>query len=177
MKKQILILAFALFFLALVLLPVNNYAQRGGKPFLKDEALFLKFSWLFDLTEEQKSKLEELRKKWIEQRWDFQDEMKRLRFKLRELLKDPQADEKEIENIIDEISKLRAEHFKRMLKHRKEIRAILNPEQLDKLEKFKRILFRKRMLQNRRFSRGERFFRPGFESHRPFHLFRRDRIF
>ncbi|MCP2604746.1 Spy/CpxP family protein refolding chaperone [Candidatus Aminicenantes bacterium AH-873-B07] len=177
MKRRILILVSALIFLSLILLPINNYAQKCRRPLPGGWNLILGMERFLDLTEEQKSKLEELRKKWIEERWDFQDRMKRLRFKLRELLRDPEADEKEIENIIDEISKLRSERFKGMLRHRKEIRNLLTPDQLSKFEKFKKEFIRRRALRERRFLWKRRFFRPRFRMPSPFCPFHKDWIF
>ncbi|MCP2619015.1 Spy/CpxP family protein refolding chaperone [Candidatus Aminicenantes bacterium AC-335-A11] len=158
--KKVLTVGFTSIFLILILFSINSYAQKWRRPFLMGEESIIKWGWLIDLTEEQKSKLEELRKRRVEQLLDFHDKMGELRLKLKELLKDPEADEKEIESLIDEISKLKAEHFKGMLRHKKEIRAILTPEQLEKLNKLKKL---REEFAKRRLLRNRRFFRPGLK--------------
>jgi hypothetical protein len=96
----------------------------------------------------------------------FQEKMKKMRSELRELMKDPKADEKKIDGLIDEMSKLRAMQFKSSVKQRKEIRKIFTPEQLEKMDKFKARLMDQRAMRKgqpfpkKRFLRQGRFFGP-----------------
>jgi Spy/CpxP family protein refolding chaperone len=90
------------------------------------------------LTPEQEKKLEEFRKA----RWDeakaFREKLGKLHEDLRKLSQDPKADEKKVNSLIDEISKLKAERMKAQFKNRKEWEKIFTPEQLKKLEEYRK---------------------------------------
>lgn len=60
--------------------------------------------------------------------------MEKFRADLRELMKDPQANEKKIHGLIDEMFKLRAAEMKNSIKHREEMKKIFTPEQLEKIK-------------------------------------------
>ncbi len=87
--------------------------------------------WL-NLTPEQKTKLEELRQARQEEMRGTFEQMRKLRLELRDLMKDPEANEKKIESLIDELSRLRANQMKSGFEHRLAMRKILTPEQLAK---------------------------------------------
>ncbi len=86
-----------------------------------------------NLTPEQKAKLEELRKAKQEERKAFVEQMQKYRTELRDLMKDPQANEKKINSLIDEMFKLRAAQMKNSIKHREQVRKVFTPEQLEKM--------------------------------------------
>ncbi len=90
-----------------------------------------------NLTAEQKTKLEEFRKARREERTAFLDQMRKLRAELRDLMKDPQANEKKIDGLIDEMSRLRAARMKSDLKNSIEMKKIFTPEQLEKMKDFR----------------------------------------
>lgn len=90
-----------------------------------------------NLTPEQKTNLDEFRKARQEERRTFFDRMRKLQSDLRESMKAPQADEKKIEGLIDEMSKLKSAQLKSSLRNVREMKKIFTPEQLEKLEKFK----------------------------------------
>ena len=70
-------------------------------------------------------------------------------------MRDPEANEKAIQGLYQEIAKLRSGHLTQVIMHKKEIKKILTPEQLEKLEKAKkRIVQRRRFQRNRFLGRG-----------------------
>ncbi len=96
-----------------------------------------------NLTPEQKTKIEEFRKARQEESKAFFEQMRKLRTDLREMMKDPQANEKKIDGLIDEMSKLRADRMKRGLRNSQEIRKIFTPEQLEKMKAFRTRMVRR----------------------------------
>jgi len=90
------------------------------------------------LTPEQEKKLEEFRKARLEEARAHREKMAGLREEFRKLMEDPGADEKKVNSLIDEMSKLRAERIKAMFRNRKEWEKILTPEQLKKLEEYRK---------------------------------------
>jgi len=169
MKRYVFFMTLILFFLSSTLFPFNAQAQEAKKPEKKVSQDY-PTAWgkFLDLTPEQKSKLEEFRKKRQEERKASRENMRAAQKELRELMRDPEVNEKKILGIYDQLAKFRSDRFKKSLQHRKEIKKILTPEQWEKLEKFK-----KRMAQRRGRSRGRRgFFRRGFQRQR-IHRFRR----
>ncbi len=117
-------------------------------PFLKD---------MLNLTPEQEARLKELSKARLEERQAFQEKMTKMRGELREMMKDPKADEKKIEGLVDEMFKLRAAQFKNNIKQRNEIKKIFTPEQLEKMEKFRTRFMGRQMRRPGRFFPGRRF--------------------
>lgn len=90
-----------------------------------------------NLTPEQKTKLDEFRKARQEERRTFFDQMRKLRSEFRESMKTAQADEKKIDGLIDEMSKLRSVQLKNSLRNVREMKKIFTPDQLEKLDKIK----------------------------------------
>ena len=163
MKRYVLFMTLIIFFLGSAIFPPIAYGQEAKKP-EKKIARDYPSSWeeYLDLTPEQKSKLEELRKKRQAEREESIKNIQAVRKELRELMRDPEANEKRILEIYDEQAKFRADRFKRSIQHRKEIKNILTPEQWEKLEKIK-----KRMVLRRgRFMGRKGFFRRGFHRQR-----------
>jgi Spy/CpxP family protein refolding chaperone len=89
------------------------------------------------LTPEQEKKLEEFRKARQEEARAFQEKMRSMREEFRKLMKDPKADRKKLDSLIDEMAKMKAERMKSALKNREEWRKIFTPEQLKKLDEYR----------------------------------------
>jgi Spy/CpxP family protein refolding chaperone len=102
-----------------------------------------------ELTPEQQAKFDEVRKARQEEVKAFREEMGKLRPQLREAMKDPQADQKKIDGLIDQLSQVRAAHFKSTVRARKDLEKVLTPEQL---EKYRTVRSRRGM--RRGFDRG-----------------------
>ena len=85
-----------------------------------------------ELTPEQQSKFDGARKARQEEEKAFREEMGTLRPQLREAMKDPKADQKKIDGLIDQLSQVRAAHWKSLVRTRKDLEGILTPEQLEK---------------------------------------------
>ncbi len=88
-----------------------------------------------ELTPEQQAKFDEIRKARQEEVKAFREEMGKLRPQLREAMTDPQADQKKIDGLIDQLSQVRAAHFKSTVRTRKDLEKVLTPEQLEKFRK------------------------------------------
>lgn len=118
------------------------------------------------LTPEQEKKLEEFRKARMEEAKAFREKMLKLHQDLRKLMTDPKADEKQINSLIDEISRLRADRLKAQFKNRKEWEKIFTPDQLKKLEEYRQDFRLRRSLM---MGPGAR--RMGFRGRMPFRPF------
>ena len=163
MKRYILFMTLILFFLSFSIYPPSAQSQEVKKS-EKNVSRDHPSGWgdFLDLTPEQKSKLEEFRKKRQEERKESIENMRAVRKELRELMRDLEANEKKILGIYDKLSKFRSDCFKKFVQHRKEIKKILTPEQWEKLEKFKKRMARRRG----RFMGRKGFFRRGFKRQR-----------
>jgi Spy/CpxP family protein refolding chaperone len=113
------------------------------------------------LTPEQKEKLEEFRKSGREKSRAYFEEMRKVRLEMREMMKDAEANEKEILKLYDQMAKIRAEQFRHSLQRSKEFKKILTPEQLEKLESAKKRMGRRGNLQRGRFMGQRGFARRG----------------
>jgi len=80
---------------------------------------------------------------------------------MREMMKDAEANEKEILKLYDQMAKIRAEQFRHSLQRSKEFKKILTPEQLEKLESAKKRMGRRGNLQRGRFMGQRGFARRG----------------
>ncbi len=129
MKRQTVIIGITVLLFSFALFSPGLFGQPDKRRAAREE-------WL-NLTPEQKTRLEEFRKAGQEERRAFSEQMRKMQSGLRELMKDPEANEKKIDGIIDEMSKLRASHLKSGIKHRAEMKKIFTPEQLDKLKNFR----------------------------------------
>ncbi|MDD8031648.1 MAG: Spy/CpxP family protein refolding chaperone [Acidobacteriota bacterium] len=140
MKNRFLVISLVTLFLSgLVVASLNAQPLRGrrmighgqgaGAQILKDA---------LQLTPEQEKKLEELRQARQEEAKAFQEKRAKLSEDFRKLMEDPKTDEKKVNSLIDEMAKLRADRMKTMFKHRKEWEKILTPEQLQKLEEYRK---------------------------------------
>jgi len=151
MRKLVNLTALALFFLGMAVYPSLVHGQTSELP----EEDFLDFAPaskdFLGLTPEQKAKLEEFRRLRREEQRAHFEEMRKLRQEMRELMLDPEANEKDILKLYDRMSGLRAEQFRNSLKNRNEFRKILTPEQLEMLDKLKRRMGERRNALRGRF--------------------------
>ena len=135
--------------------PWRGQGRMRGGDFL------LKLEELLDLTPEQKEQLKKMRKGCLEERWNFQDKMRRMRLELDELRVDFEANEAKIGGLIDEMVKLRANHLKNSLRHKNEFKKIFTPEQWTKFEKAKKRAFSRGAWRRSGISRNRSFSRSG----------------
>ncbi len=171
MKRYALFMTLILFFLSSTIFPPNAQGQEAKKPEKKVSRDHPSGRGDFlDLTPEQKSKMEEFRIKGQEERKESMENMQAVRKELRELMRDPEANEKKILGIYDQLAKLRSNRFKKFVQHRKEIKKMLTPEQWEKLGKHKKRMARRRG----RFTGRRGFFRRGFQQQRFHRFWRRD---
>lgn len=103
------------------------------------------------LTPEQKTKLEEFRKLGREKNRTYLEEIRKVRNEMREMMMDPEANEKEVLKLYDQMAKLRAEQFRYSLQRNKEFKKIFTPEQLEKLESVKKKIRRRGYFRRGRF--------------------------
>ncbi|MFB0566122.1 MAG: Spy/CpxP family protein refolding chaperone [Candidatus Aminicenantaceae bacterium] len=165
MKKYALGVFLVVFLFSLTFFPDEASAQSERKQGRLMGRSFLFMEKFLDLTPEQKEQLEELRKVRREERLNFQDEIRKMRGEFRELIKDPEANEEKINDIIDKMAQLRANHIKGTIKHRQEAKKIFTPEQLEKIEKFEKKFSELRGKRSQRYFQRGRHFRRG---HFPF---------
>lgn len=138
MRKYALLVTIACAFLIFTSFSASLFGQAEKKAAKEESKPYPPQRSFLDLSAEQKSKLEEFRKIREEEMKQFQEKMRPLRQKLQTLLHDPDSDQKEINALIDQISSLRADHQKKVIAQRREMRKIFTPEQLEKLERFGR---------------------------------------
>jgi Spy/CpxP family protein refolding chaperone len=131
MKKKLAVTAAASVFLFFVLMPLVSGAQPARNP----RAMLMKD--ILDLTPDQEAKLKEHREARMKDEKAFREQLKKLNGQLRETMKDPKADPKKVDALIDEVSKLKADRMKSGLRHRKELETIFTPEQLAKIKDYK----------------------------------------
>ena len=151
MKKQIAVFSVILGLLALALLPLAGQDEPGPAPVPERGPGHGLQKWL-DLTPDQQAKLEEVRKLRRDAIKSFGEEHQKMRQEMKKLLADPNADQKKIEGLIDDLAKLQAARMKSNLKFRQEFEKVLTPEQLEKLRKAKANL--QGMRRGSRFLRG-----------------------
>jgi Spy/CpxP family protein refolding chaperone len=132
MKKFSVAAAALAMFLTLALIPATAEAQPArwaGTAWMPEDPL--------NLTPEQEEKIEDLWIARMDKMTAFQDQMMKLQLEMNTLMRDPKADAKKIEGLIDRMSALRAEHQKEALRHRQSVESVLTPEQLATLQTFR----------------------------------------
>ena len=132
--KSVLVAALLVFSVQVFLSPV--YAETPQEKKEPEKVTSEKRNFL-DLTEDQKNKLEELRKAQRESMVMFKEKVNILGKELRELSKDPQANAEKIEKLRDEMFNLRIDRMKKSYLHQKEIRKVYTPDQLQKMSKLR----------------------------------------
>jgi len=138
-RKALLVLLLVIFAGSLLAASLNAQPMFGRRMMgCGKDAGYQLLKDTLKLTPEQEKKLEEFRQARLEEAKAHQEKMTKLRLEFRKLMEDPKADEKKVNSLIDEMAKLRAERMKAMFKNRKEWEKILTPEQLKKLEEYRK---------------------------------------
>jgi len=154
--KTVLAFSLVIFAVGFCVHPIFGQApQRARRPLMQIQAR--ERLPVPDLTDEQQEQLKKLRENQREVQEQFMDTIKDLNQKLYELRQDPAANAIEIEKIQDTLFNLKIEQMKKAYQHRKEIKKIFTPEQLEKMSALPmRSPLRGRAALNRRFPRGNR---------------------
>ncbi len=119
------------FLIALLMLTASNlYAQKGrgyakNRDFNKNQVC----ERIPDLTEEQEAKIKELRVDHLKEMKSFRNQMNELRARKRTFMTSDNADLKEINSVIDQMTEIQNQMMKATAKHRQEIRNLLTDEQ------------------------------------------------
>lgn len=138
MRSRSIVHLMAALFLAAVLAPAFLAAQEGqAPPAGRRPAAKMAPREALGLTPEQEKSLEEFRKARREEGQAFREEMMKLRGEMRELAKDPAANEAKMNGLIDQMAKLGATRAKTALKNRGQLEKMFTPEQLEKLKTFR----------------------------------------
>jgi Spy/CpxP family protein refolding chaperone len=106
---------------------------RGMRDGGRGPGMILALADEIGLTDDQENKLKKMTFDFQSQMVDLQGAVKKAQIKKRALMRD-RADEKQVASAIDELSRLRADLQKGRYGHHQAIRAVLTPEQLDKLD-------------------------------------------
>jgi len=96
---------------------------------------------VLDLTPEQEAKLEEMAQAHWAARKDLFGRMAKLRGELDDLIKASDYDLGKADELIDEMARLRAEQEKAGLRHRIEMRNVLTPDQIKKMDAYRGSFF------------------------------------
>lgn len=148
MKRYAVVTSIIIFFVLSSFLPALSQENPAQGQTAQDQperrpgmrhprGFFPELEKSLNITPEQKAKLDDFRKARREERKASFEQMSKLRTDLRELMKDPQANEKKIDGLIDEMSKFRASHMKSAIKSSLEMKKIFTPEQLEKMKDFR----------------------------------------
>ncbi len=128
MKRNLLISALLM---VMLLISSQSFGQRNrtmrqDRPANPQEGVCLN---LDDLSEEQESKITELRTAQLGQRLEHRNQMDELRARKRTLQTQPDADLSAINQVIDQMSDLRSDMMKQAAAHRQQVRELLTDEQ------------------------------------------------
>jgi Spy/CpxP family protein refolding chaperone len=137
-RSRTIVHLMAALFLAGVLVPAFVTAQEAQPPQAgRRPAAKMAPREDLGLTPEQQKSLQEFRKARMEEGRAFREEMMKMRGEMRELAKDPKANEAKINGLIDKMAKAGAERAKTAFKDRAQLEKIFTPEQLEKLKTFR----------------------------------------
>ncbi|MEW6378370.1 MAG: Spy/CpxP family protein refolding chaperone [bacterium] len=89
---------------------------------------------LLDLSTQQQQKMHDLQFAFQKKTLNLRDELGKKRLEQKTLLENSTVDWKKVDELTDQISKLRASMEKERMRHRVEVKKILTPEQLKKFE-------------------------------------------
>lgn len=126
MKKVTVLVA-----VALMIIGTSSFAQRG-RNFENRGDGFGQSGFcerIPDLTEDQQAKIDALRLEQMKQMTNHRNQMDVLRAKKRTLMTSDNADMKEINSVIDQMTSLQNERMKTSAKHRQAVRNLLTDEQ------------------------------------------------
>jgi len=135
-SKRLIIGAAALAFAAALIFPVFAAAQEAktAPPARSERPARMLAREALDITPEQEKALGEFRKARTEENKAFREEMTKLRAEIRELAKDPGANQAKIDALIDKTAELRAGREKAAFRNRADRDKIFTPEQLEKMK-------------------------------------------
>lgn len=91
-----------------------------------------------DLTDDQRDQLENMATDFQMEQIDRRAELKKVQIQLRKLVRDEKASEREVFRLIDEAARLKADMHKARYTHHRQVRTILDEEQIDKLKELHR---------------------------------------
>jgi Spy/CpxP family protein refolding chaperone len=138
MNSRTFLRVTAVLFLAAILAAAFIMAQEAqAPPGAKNPPAQMQPREALGLSPEQEKALETFRKARLDENRMFREEMMKLRGEIRELAKDPEANEAKIDGLIDKTAQLRAERAKAAFRHRGEMEKIFTPEQLKTMEAFR----------------------------------------
>ena len=156
MRKRItVIMALGLF--AAVFLAASATAQTQTQTQAQEKPGLAAGARLRDnlnLTPEQEAKLKAYREARQEESREFRDKMREMQTEFRDLTNDPKADQKKIDGLIDEMSRLRADRQKAAFRNRDEWKKIFTPEQMEKMQNVRGRLGRLADVQRMRLGRA-----------------------
>jgi Spy/CpxP family protein refolding chaperone len=134
MKKQAIVFSVIVGFLLLALWPLAAQEEPGPAPGVGPAPE--RFKWL-DLTPEQQTKLKDMRKSHEEAMKGLREQQMKMGEEMKKLLADPNADQKKVDSLIDEMAKLQATRMKSNIRFRQDMGKVFTPQQLEKLKKAK----------------------------------------
>lgn len=160
-KKKMIGLVGLVLMVAFIYSTLNAQAvrpPRAGRPGAFSQVL----KDALQLTLEQEKKLEEFRQARLAEAKAHREKMVPMRDELRKLMADPRADEQKVNNLIDQMAKLRADRMKALYQSKKAWEKIFTPEQLKKLQEYRQdFKLKPEARQGRMGRRGGMMMRPG----------------
>lgn len=90
-----------------------------------------------ELTEEQRDKIRSMSVAFRTEKIDREAELKKARLRMMDLRMDEDASEAEVNEVIDDLARLRADMEKMQFQHRRAIQSILTDKQKDKLKELR----------------------------------------
>jgi len=160
-EKKMIGLVGLVLMLAFIYSTVNAQAVRPPKDG-RSGALSRVLKDALQLTPEQEKKLEEFRQARRNETKAYQEKMAPMRDELRKLMGDPKADDQKINNLIDQMAKLRADRMKALYQSKKAWEKIFTPEQLKKLQEYRQdFKLKSEARRDRMGRRGGMMMRPG----------------
>jgi len=168
MTKKVTILITAV----LIFVSMNLLAQHGarGRDMVKHArfgihmaeknlfsgSMLLKFKDEIGLTEEQASKIEKMSDLFQEAVIRKQADIKVEGLKVRSYLKEEKVDRKKMETMIREVAKMRTDLQVGQMNYLLDLKDLLTPEQIEKIESLKKERRHKRMEKRKYFKEGRR---------------------
>lgn len=115
----------------LMISSVNSYAQRGRNyenrgQGMQQERMTCQIP---DLTEDQQNKIDALRIAHIKEMTTYKNKLNELRARKHTLMTSDNADMKEINSVIDQMTEVQNKKMKLSAKHRQDIRSLLTDDQ------------------------------------------------
>lgn len=121
----------AIFIFTILLVGTTSTFAQRGRNFSGNEQTYGRMEYcerIPDLTEDQQQKIEALRVVHLKEMTGFRNQMDELRARKRTLMSSD-ADLKEVNTVIDQMTELQNKKMKQSAKHRQDVRNILTDEQ------------------------------------------------